>query len=162
MEYRTARATAIGAPTYAGNSEMLRARSGGTFFRWRSKATRTPSRDRNRVVESSSSNCTVAVPKVCGVASRTRAWFRMKVKTLEKSWRNTKEDIEVRDAASKLGLVDVDESAWWRERELSALSATGSTCTVIREAMCLCVQDRRRLLPKLAITQSRLSFLWAG
>src|SRR6266404_2183503 len=103
VEYRIARATAIGAPTYAGRREMLRARSGGRPFRWRKRAVRTPSRDRKRVVESKSSNCTVAVPKVCGVARRRRAWFRMNVKTLERSWRNTKEETEVRDAAIRLG-----------------------------------------------------------
>jgi hypothetical protein len=53
------------------------------------------------VVESSSSNWTVAVPKVCGVARRTRAWLRMKVSALEESCKKTREEIEVRDAASK-------------------------------------------------------------
>jgi len=88
---------------------MLCTRLGETPFRWRRRAVRTPSRDRKRVVESSNSNCTVAVPKVCGVARRTSPWLRMKVNTLEESCKKTREDIDERDAASKfcggLGVV---------------------------------------------------------
>ena len=64
---------------------------------------RTPSRDRKRVVESNNSNCIVAVPKVCGVARRTRAWLRMKVNALEESCKPISEEIDVSDAASKVG-----------------------------------------------------------
>jgi hypothetical protein len=70
------------------------------LFCWRRRAVRTPSRDRKRVVESNSSNCTVAVPKVCGVARRTRAWLRIKVKALDDSCKKTREEI---DDASKFG-----------------------------------------------------------
>lgn len=70
---------------------------------WRSRAVRTPSRDRKRVVESNNSNCTVAVPKVCGVARRTSAWLRTKVKALDETCKKTREETEVRDAASKFG-----------------------------------------------------------
>jgi hypothetical protein len=91
---------------------MLRTRFGDTPFRWRRRAVRTPSRDKKRVVESSNSNCTVAVPKVCGVASRTRAWLRTKVSALEASCKKTSEDIDVRDAASKLG--EGAGTAWGR------------------------------------------------
>lgn len=70
------------------------------LFCWRSRAVRTPSRDRKRVVESNSSNCTVAVPKVCGVARRTRAWFKTKVKALDESCKKTREEI---DDASEFG-----------------------------------------------------------
>src|SRR6266852_2279043 len=75
------------------------------LFCWRSRAVRTPSRDRNRVVESNNSNCTVAVPKVCGVARRTSAWLRTKVKALDETCKKTREETDVRDAASKFGGV---------------------------------------------------------
>jgi O-succinylbenzoate synthase len=55
------------------------------------------------VVESNSSNCIVAVPKVCGVARRTRAWLRKKVNALEESCRTTREETDVSDVASKFG-----------------------------------------------------------
>src|SRR6266576_3509409 len=74
-------------------------------FCWRSRAVRTPSRDRKRVVESNSANCTVAVPKVCGVARRTSAWLRTKVNALDESCNKTREETDVRDAASKFGGV---------------------------------------------------------
>ena len=72
----------------------------GALFFWRSRAVRTPSRDRKRVVESNNSNCTVAVPKVWGVARRTRAWLSTKVRALDESCKKTREDI---DAASTFG-----------------------------------------------------------
>jgi hypothetical protein len=75
------------------------------LFCWRSRAVRTPSRDRKRVVESNNSNCTVAVPKVCGVARRTSPWLRTKVKALDESCKKTREETDVRDAASKSGGV---------------------------------------------------------
>lgn len=81
------------------------------FFCWRSKAVRTPSRDRKRVVESNNSNCTVAVPKVCGVARRTSAWLRTKVKALDEICKKTREETDVRDAASKFGEV-VGSTRW--------------------------------------------------
>jgi hypothetical protein len=81
----------------------LRTRSGATLFCWRRRAVRTPSRDKKRVVESSSSNCTVAVPKVCGVARRTRAWFRTNVNILDEICKKTSEEIDVNDVASKFG-----------------------------------------------------------
>jgi len=74
-------------------------------FCWRSRAVRTPSRDKKRVVESNNSNCTVAVPKVCGVARRTSAWLRKKVKALDESCKKTREETDVREAASKFGRV---------------------------------------------------------
>lgn len=96
---------------------MLRTRFGNdddddddAVFCWRSRAVRTPSRDRKRVVESNNSNCTVAVPKVCGVARRTSAWLRTKVKALDDICKNTKEETDVRDAASKFG--GVVRSTW--------------------------------------------------
>lgn len=84
---------------------MLCTRFGGdddddALFFWRSRAVRTPSRDRKRVVESNNSNCTVAVPKVWGVARRTRAWLRAKVRALDESCKKTRDDI---DAASRFG-----------------------------------------------------------
>ena len=81
------------------------------LFCWRRRAVRTPSRDRKRVVESNNSNCTVAVPKVCGVARRTRAWLRTNVKALDDICRKTREDTDVRDAASKFGEV-VGSTRW--------------------------------------------------
>ena len=91
---------------------MLRTRFGDdddddadVLFCWRSRAVRTPSRDRNKVVESNNSNCTVAVPKVCGVARRTSAWLRTKVKALDETCKKTREETDVRDAASKFGGV---------------------------------------------------------
>lgn len=81
----------------------------GVVFCWRSRAVRTPSRDRKRVVESNNSNCTVAVPNVCGVARRTRAWLRIKVKALDETCKKTKEDI---DAASTFGEAVVGSVRW--------------------------------------------------
>lgn len=81
------------------------------LFCWRSRAVRTPSRDRKRVVESNNSNCTVAVPKVCGVARRTSPWLRTKVKALDESCKKTREETDVRDAASKSGGV-VGSARW--------------------------------------------------
>lgn len=40
--------------------------------------------------------------RVCGV--RTRVWFRTNIKILEKRWRKTEEEIEVRDVASNAGI----------------------------------------------------------
>jgi hypothetical protein len=97
---------------------MLRTRFGNVddddddaLFCWRRRAVRTPSRDRKRVVESNNSNCTVAVPKVCGVARRTSAWLRTKVKALDESCKKTREETDVRDAASKFGEV-VGSTRW--------------------------------------------------
>jgi hypothetical protein len=112
---------------------MLRTRCGDAVFRWRSRAVRTPSRDRKRVVESNNSNCIVAVPKICGVARRTRAWLRRKVNTLEESCRTTREETDVSDAASKFdegfgaawlwSVVDIGLVAKWMEVEFKGESS---------------------------------------
>ena len=67
----------------------------------RRRAFRTPSRERKRMVDSRSSNCMAAVPKVSGDASRTRAWFSANVKMRDAAWRKTSEDAELNDADSK-------------------------------------------------------------
>jgi len=60
----------------------------------RNSAFRTPSRLRNKMVLSMSSNWIAAAPNALGEARRNKAWFSAKVKNREKSWSAIREDAE--------------------------------------------------------------------
>lgn len=113
--------TVMGTPRRTGRRDMLDTRVFDSFvfspFLERagvlSSPFRTPSRERNRMVERRSSNWIVAVPKTSGETSRTSDWLRAKVTRRETSWRRTREEADANELARRLPCA-LDIMRGWR------------------------------------------------